>query len=153
MKQIRLDEMTESQKLKYVEPKRRSGVRLGNFLAYGIPALGLTLLVVWECISTDGVKIIYLVLYAIPLSASAFIGARIHENAMSFYEELMDERVWGGYIDDFQMNQEIEFIDKNGQSVVKKFTDKSFKKYAGKKKVYVMYIPIFDVWYMERKML
>ena len=63
----------------------------------------------------------------------------------------MDHRVWFGYIDTFQLNQTYEFVDKNGQSISKQFTNKDYEKYADKDNICVIYIPELDVWHIETK--
>lgn len=158
MKQIRLNEMTYEEKLQYAEPQIKKGTRISYTLIWGIPLGLLFALFIFLCIlciideeilfiSIDllGLLCISLVLL------SALSGNKILKNSKKLYDEIIDHRVWSGCIDNFQLHLEYEFVDKNGQSITKTFTDKIYEKYENQEKVYVIYIPENDVWYMETK--
>ena len=151
MKQIRLDEMSYEQKLQYVEPKNRKNRRISMILMYFFPFMAFLSVVIWECISTEDISYFCPFLIVTPAIILVLVGDKLRKNTLFFFDEIMDHRVWFGYIDTFQLNQTYEFVDKNGQSISKQFTNKDYEKYADKDNICVIYIPELDVWHIETK--
>lgn len=152
MEPIRLTEIFYNQKLQYIEPKRKLIAKTSIILIYVIPIIAVFPLFIHLCISTsDDISLIQYLLAVIPPIALLLLGIKIQKKALNFLDELIDNRVWTGSIHNFQFNQEYKFIDKNGQFILKKFTDKNYAKYENKGKVYVIYIPEHNIWYMKTK--
>lgn len=155
MKQIRLNEMSYEEKLQYAEPQIKKGTRISYTLIWVIPFGLLFALFIFLCIIDEEmlfISIDYLgLLFIFLVLLSALSGNKILKNSKKLYGEIIDHRVWSGCIDNFQLHLEYEFVDKNGQSITKTFTDKVYEKYENQEKVYVIYIPENDVWYMETK--
>ena len=62
----------------------------------------------------------------------------------------MEERVWEGYIENVCLGEVYEFVDKNNQTLQKRFAGEEYKPYVDTGKVHVIYIARLDQWYMEK---
>lgn len=153
MKQIRMNEMTEEQKLQYAEPLKKRGIRLVRIMV-AVPILQIVLWITISCtpfferFSERTFDISTFVLLILEISMVLYLNKK-REKTLRVYDEILEERIWIGCIENFRMNQDYEFVDKNEQTVFKKFTDQDYEKYAGKDNVYVIYIPRNDNWYIE----
>lgn len=153
MKQIRMNEMAEEQKLQYAEPLKKRGIRLVRIMV-AVPILQIVLWITISCtpfferFSERTLDISTFVLLILEISMVLYLNKK-REKTLRVYDEILEERIWIGCIENFRMNQDYEFVDKNEQTVFKKFTDQDYEKYAGKDNVYVIYIPRNDNWYIE----
>lgn len=153
MKQIRMNEMAEEQKLQYAEPLKKRGIRLVRIMI-AVPILQIVLWITISCtpfferFSKRTLDISTFVLLILEISMVLYLNKK-REKTLRVYDEILEERIWIGCIENFRMNQDYEFVDKNEQTVFKKFTDQDYEKYAGKARVHVIYIPRNDNWYIE----
>jgi len=91
-----------------------------------------------------------LALLAAATIAIVLVGYKKHHKIMDMYDAVMQERVWEGYIDDFHLEEEIEFIDKNNQTLQKTFISNEYKEFVNAGRIHVVYIARLDRWYMEK---
>lgn len=150
MRPIRLDEMTDRRKVQYAQSKKK-GANKVSFLIYGVVVVYFVVLLTCACIMPEKAN----ELPALALLAAAAItivlaGYKKYHKIMDMYDAIMQERVWEGYIDDFHLEEEIEFIDKNNQTLQKTFISDEYKEFANAGRIHVVYIARLDRWYMEK---
>ena len=151
MRQIRLDEMTDRKKMQYIQGKKKKELKIINLLIYGVPVLYFCVLIICVCIMPEeSNELPVLALLAAIAIVSVLVGYKKYHRIMDMCDAIMQERVWEGYIDDISLDEEIEFIDQNNQTLWKTFTEDKYKKYMNAGRIYILYVSRLDQWYMEK---
>lgn len=150
MRQIRLDEMTDRRKVQYALGKKKVAGKI-NFGIYAVAAVYFVILLTCACIlpeGTDELPVLAL-LTAVTIAIVLMLYRKYHK-IMDMYDAIIEERVWEGSIDNLVLNEEIEFVDKNNQTLQKIFFSDEHKKYVNAGKIRVIYIARLDRWYLEK---
>ena len=150
MRQIRLDEMTDRRKVQYALEKKKVAGKF-NFGIYAVAAVYFVILLTCACIlpeGTDELPVLAL-LTAVTIAIVLMLYRKYHK-IMDMYDAIIEERVWEGSIDNLVLNEEIEFVDKNNQTLQKTFFSDEHIKFINSGKVRVVYIARLDRWYLEK---
>ena len=149
MRQIRLDEMTNRRKVQYAQSKKKRADR-EHVSIYVAMIICFIILITCVCVlpSNDLPALILLVAVTIVF---VLVKYRKYHKIMDMYDAIMQERVWEGYIDDFQFEKEMEFIDKNNQTTQKMFSGEEYKEFVNVERIHVIYIARLDRWYLEKE--
>ena len=151
MRQIKMTELTEKQRIQYEQKNRKQDLKLPYFFLYVFPGIYLIGIIVIACVAPEDYNIVpVLVLAAAVTIAFVLIAHKKYLKIRDMYDALIEERVWECYIDSLQPNEEIEFVDKNSQTIEKTFDSEVYKKYINAGRIHVLYIPRHDSWYMRK---
>lgn len=151
MRQIRLNEMTDRKKIQYVQNKKKKELKVVNLLIYGVPVLYFFVLIICAYIMPeDSNELPVLASLAAITIAIVLVGYKKYHKIMDMCDAIMGERVWEGYIDDFVLDTEYEFVDQNNQTLHKTFTEEKYKPYVNIGKIHVLCVSRLDQWYMEK---
>lgn len=151
MRQIKLDEMTDRKKMQYIQGKKKKELKIVNLLIYVVPILYFCVLIICACIMPeDSNELPVLALLAAVAIASVLVGYKKYHRNMDMCDAIMQERVWEGYIDDMSLDEAIEFIDQNNQTLRKTFTEDKYKQYMNAGRIHILYVSRLDQWYMEK---
>lgn len=150
MKQIRLNEMTDRRKVQYAQSKKKAAGKI-SFGIYSMVAVYFVVLITCACVMPeDANELPVLALLAAVTIAIVLVLYRKYHKIMDMYDAIIEERVWEGSIDNLVLNEEIEFVDKNNQTLQKIFFSDEHKKYVNAGMIRVIYIARLDRWYLEK---
>ena len=150
MKQIRLDEMTDRRKVQYAQSKKKAAGKI-SFGIYSMVAVYFVVLITCACVMPeDANELPVLGALAAIVIVIAIIGDKKYHKILDMYDVILAERVWEGRVDNLCPGEEIEFIDKNSQTLQKVFTGDTYKRFFNAGNIHVVYIARLDRWYLEK---
>ena len=147
---IKLEEMKEEQKIKFVEEQKKSCMNFWKLVKYGFPMGFLFLSIILLMLDSKDSK--FILMFIPCLLGCVYLSNYAKKRFKKIVEkgdELMKERVLVGYTDFFDIESEIEFEVEGEDIFSKNFKETSFQRYDEKKKVQIMYIPSIEKWYMD----
>ena len=151
MIQIRMDEMSDRRKVQYAQMKKKKDSKIIKWSMYINLAMFLVVLVTVACLVPEDFNELPLLSFIGAVAIAIVLwGNKKHLKIMEVYDAVMEERVWEGYIENLCFGEVYEFVDKNNQTLQKRFAGEEYKPYADAGKVHVLYIARLDRWYMEK---